>query len=78
MRGELSWLADGIIKEADLAEDLVMDGETYGCVKSICYLEDTIDGADLAATDIIRIGWMKFRELLSFLTSRAPLLKLKG
>ena len=38
-------------------------------------MEDTLDGdggADLAATAGIRNGWMKFRELLPFLTSRAP------
>ena len=35
-------------------------------------------GADLAATDRIRNGWMKFRELLVFLTSRAPPLETKG
>ena len=35
---------DGIIKEADLAGHLVVDGETYGCVKSFCYLRDTLDG----------------------------------
>ena len=45
----------------------------YECVKRFCYLEDTLDGdggADLAATARIRNGWMKFPELLSFLTSR--------
>ena len=36
------------------------------------------DGADLAATTRIRNGWMKFRELLPFLTSRAPPLEMKG
>ena len=44
---------DGTMQEADLAEDLVVDGETYKCVKSFCYLGDTLDGdggADLAAT----------------------------
>ena len=49
-----------------------MDGETYECVKSFCYLGDTLDGdggADLAATARIRNGWMKFRELLPFLSS---------
>ena len=58
----------------DLSEDLMVDGETYECVKSFCYLGDTLDGdggADLA-TARIRNGWMKFRELLPFLTSRAP------
>ena len=59
----------------------MVDGETYGYVKSFCYLGDTLDGdggADLAATSRIRNGWMKFRELLLFLTSRAPPLEMKG
>ena len=46
-----------------------MYGETNGCVKSFCYLEDTLDGdggADLADTARIRNGWMKFQELLPF------------
>ena len=42
----------------------MVDGETYECVKSFCYLGDSLDGADLAATARIRNGWMKFRELL--------------
>ena len=54
----------------------------YKFVKSFCYLGDTLDGdggADLAATARIRNGWMKFRELLPFLTSRAPPpLEMKG
>ena len=61
VRGDLSLVADGIrykqcdgtILEADLAGDLVVEGETYGCVKSFCYLGYTPDGdggADLAAT----------------------------
>ena len=57
----------------------MVDGETYECVKSFCYLGDTLDGdggADLAATARIRNGWMKFRELLPFLTSRAPPLEM--
>ena len=72
---------DGTIKEADLAEDLMVNGETYGCVKSSCYLGDTLDGnggTDLAASARIRNGWMKFRELFPFLTSRAPPLEMKG
>ena len=80
VRGDLSWVAhgfrcrqcDGPIQEADLAEDLMVDGETYTCV--FCYLGDTLDGdgrADLAVTARIRNGWMKFREFLPFLTSRA-------
>ena len=75
VRGDLSRVADGFrcrrcdgtIQEAD---DLMVDGETYECVKSFCYLGDTLDGdggADLAATAGIRNGWMKFRELLPFL-----------
>ena len=57
-----------------------MNGETYGCVKSFCYLGDTLDGdggADLADTARLRNGWMTFRELLPFLTSRAPTLQSK-
>ena len=55
--------------------------ETYACVKSFCYLGDTFDGdggADLAATARSRNGWMKFREPLPFLTSRAPPLEMNG
>ena len=33
---------------------------------------------NFAATTRIRNGWMKFRELVPFLTSRAPLLEMKG
>ena len=51
---------DGTIQEVDLAEDLMVDGETYECVKSFCYLGDTLGGVDLAATARIRNGWMKF------------------
>ena len=72
---------DVIIQEADVAEDLVVDEETYGCVKSFCYLGDTLDedgGTDLTATARIRNGWIKFRELLPFLTSRALPLEMKG
>ena len=84
-RGDLSRVADSIrsrrcdgfccmrcddtIQEADLAEDLMVDGETYECVKSFCYLGDTLDGyggADFAPTDRFRNGWMRFRELLPF------------
>ena len=49
--------------------------EKHECVKSFCYLGDTFNGdggADLAATGRIKNGWMKFRELLPFLTSRDP------
>ena len=52
MRGDLSRIADGFrcrrcdgtIQEVNLAEDLMVDGETYECVKSFCYLGDTLDG----------------------------------
>ena len=46
------------MQEADLAEDLMVDGETYGCVKSFWYLGDTLDGdggADLDVTASIRM-----------------------
>ena len=72
---------DGTLQEADLAEYLVVDGETYGCIKSICYLGDTLDGdggANLAATAKIRNGWNAFGELLPSLASRAPPLEMKG
>ena len=72
---------DGTTQEADLAEDIMMNGETHGCAKSYCYLGDTLDGdggADLAATVRIRNGWMKFRELFPFLTSRASPLDMKS
>ena len=46
VRGDLSRVADGFrcrqcdgtIQEVDLAEDLLVDGETYECVNSFCYL----------------------------------------
>ena len=106
MRGDLSHIADGFrcrrceetIQEDDLAEDLMVDAETYECVKSFCYLGDTLDGdggADLArirntylltyplhpnvghkATESEMGGW-NLRELLPFLTSRAPPLEMK-
>ena len=49
------------------------DGETYVCINSFCYLGDTLDGdggEDLAATARIKNRWMKFQELLLFMTSR--------
>ena len=80
--GDLSRVADGFrcrrcdgtIQEAVLSEYLMVDGETYECVNSICYLGDTLDGdggVDLASITRIRNGWIKFRELLPFQTSRA-------
>ena len=60
MHGDLSRVADGFrfrrcdgtVQEASLGDDLMVEGKTYGCVKSFCYLGDTLDenGADLAAT----------------------------
>ena len=43
-------------------DGLMVEGGTYGCVKTFCYLGDTFDGngADLAATFRITNGWMKF------------------
>ena len=46
-------LCTSLTQEADLAEDIVVDGETFGCAKIVCYLGDTLDGdcgADLATT----------------------------
>ena len=74
-------LCDGTIQEVDLADDLMVDGETYECIKSFCYLGDTLEGdggADLSATARIRNGWMKFRDLFPFLTSKAPSLEMRG
>ena len=59
----------------------MVDGETYKCVKSFCYLGNTLDGdggEDLAVTARIRNEWMKLRELMPFLISRAPPLEIKG
>ena len=66
---------DGTIPETNIHENLVVDGETYWCVNRFCFVCDTVDGvgvAHLAATPRIRNGFMKFRELLPFLTSRDP------
>ena len=59
VRGDLSRIADsfrcrrcdGTIQEVNLDENLMVDRETYECVKSFCYLGDTFDGADLAWMD---------------------------
>ena len=59
-------VVDSDVGEADLAGDLVVDGETHGCVKRFCYLGDTLDGdggVNLAATARIRNGWMKYHDL---------------
>ena len=66
---------DCTLQEADITEALGLDVEIYGYAKGICYLGDTLDGnggADQAFTARIRYEWM------SFLTSRAPLLNMKG
>ena len=36
-------LCNGTIQEAAIAEDIVVDAESYRCVKSFCYLGDTLD-----------------------------------
>ena len=67
--------------ESDLAEDGETYGETYGSVKSFCYLGDNLvgdGGADPDATARIKNGWMKYPELWPFLTSRDPQLEMKG
>ena len=55
-----------------------VDGETYGCVKSFLIYEThlmaRVERILLLLLDQIR---MKFRELLPFLTSRAPPLEMK-
>ena len=77
VRGDLSLVddgsqcnrCDGAIQEADLAGDLVVDGETYGCIKSFCYLGDTLDGdggADLTAIARIRNGCMNSGSVYHF------------
>ena len=88
--GDLSLVADGFrckrcdgtIQDVDQAGDLVVDGESYVCVKSFCYVGvNTLDGdggSDLSAIARIINGWMKFREFLPFLTSRAPPIEMKG
>ena len=91
MHGDLSRVTDSFMcrrcdgtihQEADLAEDLMVDGETDGCVKSCVHhkstMGDTLDGTDLAATAKLRNGWMKFRKILPFQTSRASPLEMKG
>ena len=72
VRGDLSRVADGFrcrrcdgtIQEVYLAEDIMVDGETYECVKSFCCLGD-IDGdggADLATIRCNRIEhWVHLR-----------------
>ena len=50
---------DGTNQEGDIAEDQLVDGETYECVNSVCYLGDIVDGdggTDLVASATIRNG----------------------
>ena len=50
---------DGTIPEANIDENLVVDVEMYGCIKSFCLVWDTVDGdggAHLATTHRIRNG----------------------
>ena len=59
----------------------MVDGETYECVKSIVIWETLLMEMMeriFSAIARIRNGWMKFRELLPFLISRAPTLEMKG
>ena len=82
MHGDLSRVANGFrcrrcggtIQEAALVEDLMVEGETYGCVKSFCYIGDILDGNGVVLVVIVRIrnGWMKFSWCFPFLTFRAP------
>ena len=84
--GHLSRVADGFrCRRCDgtilKVDDLMVDGETYGCVKSFCYLGVTLDedgGVDLTATGKIINGWMKFRDLKPFLTSRGPSIEMES
>ena len=87
MCGDLSRAADGFrcmrcdrtIQDANLAEDLMVDGETYGCIKSFCYLGNTLDeegGADFTATARIRNGWMKFKKAFSISDERSSVCQL--
>ena len=60
---------NGTIQESDLAENLVVDRETYEFLESFCYLGDTLDGdgrVDFAATAKIRNWWIKFRDYFHF------------
>ena len=52
--------------------DVVSSDARSGLPSELLYVDD------LVTTARIRNGWMKFRELLPFLTSRAPPLEMKG
>ena len=43
---------DSTTQEANLTEDLVVDGETFGHVNILCYMGDTLGGTDMAPTDL--------------------------
>ena len=50
-------VSDGTILEANIDENLVVDGEMYECVKSLCFVWNTVDKngeAHLATTARIR------------------------
>ena len=34
----------GTIPEANIDKNLVVNGEMYGCVKSLCFVWNTVDG----------------------------------
>ena len=58
-------------------ESIVVGGKSFEVVDKFCYLGDVIGaggGAEESSIARIRSGWMKFRELLSILTSRVLLL----
>ena len=69
VRGDFSLVVDGFrCKPCDdkIQEvNLEVGGETYGCVKSFCYLGGTLDDGG----DRIRSEWIKIRGLLQFLIS---------
>ena len=78
-----SLLDEGL--KGNVGKSKVMVGSNSGKFivnsESFCYMGSTLDGyggADPAATARIRNGWMKFWEILPFLTSRAPPLEMKG
>ena len=50
-------VSDGTIPEDNIDENQVVDGEMYGCVKSLYFVWNTVDGdggAHLATTARIR------------------------
>ena len=63
---------------ADLVEDLVMDGETHVYVRAFVIWETLLVERILLLQLDKKNGWMKYRELLPFLTSRAPPPDMKG